>query len=277
MITQPPAENAISKVDKLKVVLSADSVQQQFRNAMGENSGAFIASLIDIFVGDDYLQNCDPSKVVAQALKGAILKLPITKSLGFAYIVAYNGVAEFQIGYKGLIQLAIRSGAYKTLNVDEVFEGEYSLKNKLTGVYDLNGTKTSDTVIGYFAHMELQNGFSKTLYMTVNQVKAHAQKYSKSYGNTKGPWVKEFPAMAKKTVLRNLLSHWGLLSVDMQSAMENDDEAANQVANEIASKGNAQPFVDAEYTDMGPGNGQQTPSAQQFEQPSSNGANSRPF
>lgn len=251
---------AITKIDKMKLVLAADSVQQQFKNAMGDSSPAFIASLIDLFINDPYLQDCDPNKVIAHALKAAILKLPINKSLGFAYIIAYKGVPEFQMGYKGYVQLAIRSGAYRTLNVDEVYDGEYKLKNKLTGEFDLSGDRKSDTVIGFFSHMELHNGFSKTLYMTVPQVRAHAEKYSKSYHQQGSAWQKEFNAMAKKTLLRNLLAKWGLLTVELSSAMEADDEAAGRVQDEITKNANKTNFADAVVVDN-PGQPQQ-----QFEQ-----------
>jgi recombination protein RecT len=235
-------KGVVKKIDALKTMLAAPSVQEQFENALKENSGTFVASVIDLFNGDSYLQACDPKLVVMEALKAAILKLPINKSLGFAYIVPYkkNGVSvpQFQIGYKGLIQLAMRTGQYRIINADVVLEGEYRSKNKLTGEYDLNGNAKSETIIGYFAHFEMLNGFSKTLYMTKDRVIAHAQKYSKSYGNANGPWKTEFDAMAIKTVLRGLLGHWGMLSTEMISNMNDDEDVADTAQQEINAKGN---------------------------------------
>lgn len=235
-------QQGVAKIEALKTMLYADSVQEQFNNALKENSGPFVASVIDLFNNDSYLQACDPKLVVMEALKAAILKLPIIKSLGFAYIVPYKNKAnvqipQFQIGYKGLIQLALRTGEYRILHADVVYEGEYRSKNKLTGEYDLNGVQKGELIIGYFAHLELKNGFSKTLYMTKEKVITHAQKYSKSYNVPNGPWKNEFDAMATKTVVRGLLGHWGMLSPEL-AAQLGDDDVADRVQNEINGKAN---------------------------------------
>lgn len=231
----PPAKN---KIEVLKDIMNAPSVQEQFQNALKDNSGVFVASVIDLFNSDTYLQNCDPKQVVMECLKAATLKLPINKNLGFAYVVPFNEsykdangtwqkkqVPQFQIGYKGYIQLAMRTGQYRIINTDKVYEGEFRTKNKLTGEFDLNGQATSEVVVGYFAHIEMLNGFAKTLYMTKDQVTSHAKKYSKSFSKDKSPWQTEFDAMALKTVIRNLLSHYGYLSVEMMGVMNSDIEA----------------------------------------------------
>ena len=118
-----------SKVEVLKSIMNSGSVQEQFKNALKDNSGPFVASVIDLYNGDNTLQECDPSAVVMECLKAATLKLPINKSLGFAYVVPYKnkGVAtpQFQIGYKGLIQLAMRTGQYRIINADNICEGEF--------------------------------------------------------------------------------------------------------------------------------------------------------
>lgn len=223
--SQAPAQK--SKVDVLKSILNASSVQDQFKNALNENSGTFIASVIDLYNNDSFLQQCEPKAVVMEALKAAVLKLPINKSLGFAYVVPYRSGGQlqpqFQLGYKGYIQMAMRTGQYKTINADIVYEGELKKKDKLTGEIDFSGDRTSDKVVGYFAHISMLNGFSKTLYMDIDKVKAHGQRYSKAF-NTNGPWKTNFDEMALKTVLRNLLSHFGFLSVEMMGAIETDRE-----------------------------------------------------
>lgn len=233
-----------SKIQLLKSMFDSPSVQEQFKNVLAENSGPFIASVIDLYNGDTYLQNCEPKTVIMECLKAAILKLPINKSLGFAYIVPYKKanvtLPQFQIGYKGLIQLAMRTGQYRIINADIVYEGEFRTRNKLTGEFDLSGVKKSDNIVGYFAYIEMLNGFSKTLYMTKEKVTAHAQKYSKSFNTQFSPWKTEFDAMAIKTVLRNLLSHYGFLSVEMMnSIIEEGDEVSEKVRSEINGNANA--------------------------------------
>ncbi len=216
-------------IDALKSILKAPSVEEQFKNTLKENSGAFIASIIDLYNGDQYLQQCEPKQVVMEALKTATLKLPINKALGFSYLVPYKTksgmIAACQIGYKGYIQLAMRTGKYRIIKADLVYEGELKTVDKLTGEIDFRGEKQSDEVVGYFAHIEMVNGFAKTLFMTKDGIINHAKKYSKSYGYSSSAWQTEFDAMAKKTVIRNLLSHYGYLSVEMVGAIDEDIRA----------------------------------------------------
>ncbi len=216
-------------IEALKSILKAPSVEEQFQNTLKENTGAFIASIIDLYNGDQYLQQCEPKQVVMEALKAATLKLPINKALGFSYLVPYKTksgmIATCQIGYKGYIQLAMRTGKYRIINADLVYEGELHQVDKLTGEIDFTGEKQSDEVVGYFAHIEMVNGFAKTLFMTKDEIINHAKKYSKSYDYSSSAWQTEFDAMAKKTVIRNLLSHYGYLSVEMVGAIDEDIRA----------------------------------------------------
>jgi len=223
---------ALTPVAKLKNVMASESVQEQFKNAMNEKKDLFIASLIDLYASDTYLQNCEPNQVVMEALKAATLNLPINKSLGFAYIVPYKKsgkqIPQFQMGYKGMIQLAMRTGQYSVINADVVYEGEYQGFEKLTGKLDISGDKKSDKVVGYFAHIETVNGFKKTMYMTVEDMQKHGKKYSKSYDKDFSPWKTEFDGMAKKTMLRALLGKYGIMTVEMADGLakdENDNEA----------------------------------------------------
>ncbi len=274
------------KVDILKNMLNADSVQEQFKNALGKNAGTFVASVIDLYNGDSNLQKCEPKQVVMEALKAAVLHLPINKALGYAFIIPFNnnkkvpytdenGVTRerwekvmeptFQLGYKGLIQLAMRTGQYKTLNADAVHEGELRRVNKLSGEIDFNGERVSDKIIGYFCYFELLNGFSKTLYMTVEQMAAHAKRYSKGLkkdvtveslvglasipmaesNNTVG-WMGNFHGMAIKTVIRNLLSKYGYLSVEMQNAITSDYEGESMDPNKGGVDEQSATIIDAD-------------------------------
>lgn len=242
-----------SKVDALRTMMDAPSVQSQFESVLKENKSAFIASLIDLYSNDTTLQECEPKAVVFEALKAASLKLPINKQLGFSWIVPYSksekvgnqwvkkAIPTFQIGYKGYIQLALRTGKYRIINADVVLEGEFKTKNKLTGEVDISGTATSDKVVGYFAHIELLTGFTKTIYSTVEQVKAHAEKYVPSYKHEKSIWKTSFDEMAKKTVLRNLLSKYGFLSTELITTMSDDiqvESTERLVADEIKQNAN---------------------------------------
>jgi recombination protein RecT len=226
-------------IDKLKHILAAQSVQEQFQSVLKENAGAFVASIIDLYNTDRTLQMCDPKNVVMEALKAASLKLPINKQLGFAWIVPYRDgktgqyIPTFQLGYKGYIQLCMRTGAYRYINADVVYEGELVKHDKLTGEIEIDPTKrTSDKKIGYFAFIETLNGFRKTLYMTVDEVTKHAQQYSKSYSSKNSVWATDFDAMALKTCLRLLLSKYGVMSVEMQRAYIEDSSDTVYLADE---------------------------------------------
>ena len=233
-------KHQLTPVQRLKTALDAESVQEQFRNALQDSAPLFVASLIDIYASDRNLQECEPAAVIMEALKAATLRLPINKNLGFAYIVPYRnkGKAEpqMQIGYKGLIQLAMRTGEYRYLNADVVYEGELKSWNKLTGEMDLSGERTGDKVLGYFAYLELRNGFTKTVYSTMDQVVGHGKRFSKSYNSEYSPWKTDFDAMALKTVIRALLTKWGYMSIEMVQAVDKDIEAdAQREINEFAN------------------------------------------
>ena len=211
----------ITKVDQFKAVLNDGSIRAQIKNSLKERSGAFMSSMLDLYSGDSYLQNCDPKAVAMECLKAASLDLPIVKTLGFAYVVPYDNRPTFIIGYKGLIQLAQRTGQYKTINAGIVYEGEYKGYDKLSGMVDISGERISDTVVGYFAYFQLLNGFEKILYMTMDEVTAWREKYSKTKSDAT-PWGKEFDKMAMKTCLRCLISGYGVMSTQMQQAVQYD-------------------------------------------------------
>ena len=291
-VIDPKQTPVVKKVDVLKSMLSAPSVVEQFQNALAKNAPTFIASVIDLYNGDSKLQLCEPKQVVMEALKAAVLHLPINKSLGFAYIIPFQNSKKddrgnwikvyepvFQMGYKGFIQLAMRTGQYRTLNADVVYEGELRKVNKLTGEIAFDGDKKSDKVIGYFCYFELMNGFSKTLYMTVDQMAAHAKRYSKGLkaettvesllnlanlpvlpdSKTVG-WMGNFHGMGIKTVIRNLLGKYGYLSVEMQQAIADDaDGDTENRDNLVQENGNVQVFnaTDVQYEEVSTGNAAQ--------------------
>lgn len=202
------------------------AIQRQLNDALKENSGAFVTSVMNIFNNDKLLQMCEPRAVLAESLKAVALKIPIEKQLGFAYIVPFkdHGVPkpQFQLGYKGYIQLALRTGAYRHINADVVYDGELKSVDKLKGEIDLSGERISDEIIGYFAYIETVDGYRHTLYWSKEKVIAHAKRYSKSFQKGSAIWNDNFDEMAVKTVLRNLLSHYGVMSVEMSGALSAD-------------------------------------------------------
>lgn len=227
-------ELARKPVNEMKNILSVPSVRTLFDNALHENSGAFVSSLIDLYGGDNYLQNCDPKDVAMEALKAATLKLPINKNLGFGYVVPFKNkqgklVPTFIIGYKGYIQLAMRTGQYKSINSGVVYDGMEIREDLLRGTIEITGTKTTNKVKGYFAYYQLVNGFEKAIYMTFDEVVDWGKKYSKSFSN--GPWATEFDSQAQKTCLRRLLGKYGVLSTEMQTLEKVEEDARISIEN----------------------------------------------
>lgn len=236
VIAKAAQQAQIAKADKPKnpmdaLLKNAETVKV-LQSALKENAGAYAASILDLYNSDTYLQQCSPKQVFGECLKAVSLKLPINKQLGFAYVVPYKDksgrqIPQFQIGYKGLLQLCQRTGMYKYINADKVYEGEFKGLNKLTGELDLSGERISDKVVGYFAYIETLNGFSHSLYMTSEEIVSHAERFSKSYNYNQSAWKTDFDAMAIKTVLRMLLSHYGYMSVEMVNAFNDEDTNKN--------------------------------------------------
>ena len=222
-------EQAVQAAPKAGVALldamfKQDSVQARFQRMLGKKSAGFISSVLTVVSQNKLLQNVDMRTVLSAASIAASLDLPILPSLGRAWIVPYKGVAQFQIGYLGYVELAQRSGLYKSINVNTVYEGEVVKWNKFTEELTY-GEQESDTAIGYCASFELLNGFRKVVYWTKDAVIKHAKRFSKSYNSSSSPWQSDFDAMAMKTVLAYTLRHWGPMSIEMQKAMAEDADA----------------------------------------------------
>jgi recombination protein RecT len=222
-------EQAVQSAPKAGVALldamfKQDSVQARFQRMLGKKSAGFISSVLTVVSQNKLLQNVDMRTVLSAASIAASLDLPILPSLGRAWIVPYKGAAQFQIGYLGYVELAQRSGLYKSINVNTVYEGEVVEWNKFTEEMTY-GEQESDTAIGYCASFELLNGFRKVVYWTKDAVIKHAKRFSKSYNSSSSPWQSDFDAMAMKTVLAYTLRHWGPMSIEMQKAMAEDADA----------------------------------------------------
>lgn len=208
----------------MKAMIQGPELNNRIKAVWAESAGPFLASVLDLYTSDSNLIQCDPAEVMQEAMKAAVLHLPVVKSLGFAYVVPYKNKPTFVLGYKGLVQLAMRTGHYRTINAGEVYEGETVKQDRITGEMSIEGTRTGDKAIGYFAHFSLINGFRKTVYWTREQVVKHAKAKSRSFSSQASPWQTDFDAMAEKTLLRHLLTKYGELSVDMVQAQTVEDE-----------------------------------------------------
>jgi recombination protein RecT len=216
--------NGHSPVVTVKGLLSQEGYKKRFEEILGKKANGFMASIVNLVNSDFNFKETEPNSVIASAVIAATLDLPIDRNLGFAYIIPYKdkkvSKAQFQLGYKGLIQLAIRTGQYRRLTVAEIYEGQFISFNSFTGSLKLNEDETGwnfQNVVGYAAYFELTNGFEHTIYWSKKRVEEHAKRYSKSYGSDYSPWKKNFDEMAKKTVIKQLLSKFGILSIEMQT------------------------------------------------------------
>ena len=218
-------------------MLSTAGYQKLINNTIKDPAKAqrFVASITSAVAINPALQDCDPATILSGALLGESLGLSPSPQLGQYYLVPFNNTkkgckdAQFQMGYKGYIQLALRSGYYKSLNVLAVKAGELKKWNPLTeeieiDLMDDELAREKAESIGYVAMFEYLNGFRKTIYWSRQKMEAHALRYSKGYAAKKGYtfWEKDFDSMAYKTMLRQLISKWGIMSIDLQNAFEQD-------------------------------------------------------
>ena len=233
-----------------KQFFNSPAVKQKFSEVVNGNGQQFVASLLSIITNNKLLAKATNESIMTAAMKAATLKLPIEPSLGMAYVVPYNrsekhgdtwikiNEAQFQMGYKGFIQLAQRSGQIRNVNCDIVYKEEFLRYDKVYGTLHLKEEQVdSGEVEGYFASLELINGFRKMIFWKKEKVIAHAQKYSKTYDKQIGdfksgtPWKTEFDAMAQKTLIKELLSKYAPLSTELQEAIiaDNEDSNVNEV------------------------------------------------
>lgn len=216
--------------------LSNPRTQSYLESVLATKKNSFVNNISSLVANNATLQACEPLSVIYAGIKATALDLPLDPNLGFAYVIPYQNrktgktEAQFQIGTKGFIQLAIRSGQYRTINVTDIKEGELKDFDLLAGEMRFEASQSRETLptVGYAAFIRLTNGFEKTVYMTKAEVEAHAYEYSQTYkadkdkGWTSSQWSKHFDAMARKTALKRLLSGFGILSVEMQQAITAD-------------------------------------------------------
>ncbi len=240
---------AINNLPAIQRELENPGIIARINTRLGDKAGTFITSVLDLCGEDQALAECDPKMVIKEALKAAGLDLPINKNLGFAYVIPYKKVPSFQMGWKGYVQLAIRTGKYRHLNTGIVYKGEEMIIDRIRGTLEIGGKRTGDNPIGYYCYMELLNGFQKAIAWSKEKVEEHAKRFSKSYSyyldkkrGRKPVWVTDFDAMALKTMFLQLVPKYGPMTIEMSQAISGDRSDFkgfdNQVSEEIQENAN---------------------------------------
>ena len=216
-------------MQKFNAQIRGANAQDYLTAVLGEKKEAFVTSLVSVVANDTNLQKCNPMSVIYAAMKSVPLGLPIENNLGYAAVIPYGDNASFQIMRNGWVEMAMRTGQVKFIANEIVHKGELVKKNKFTGEYVFDEEKKeSDEIIGYMAYIKLTNGFEKTVYWTVEEVKAHALRYSQTYKKGYGVWKDSFDAMALKTVLKNLIVKYCPKSAELQKAIADDQTVTNK-------------------------------------------------
>ena len=218
----------MSKQLTIKGYFNSQAVQEKFKEILKDKAPGFISSVLQVTTQSKLLKKADPVSIYSAAMTAASLDLPINQNLGFAWIVPYGNKAQFQMGWKGYVQLAQRSEKYKSINVIEVHENQFESFNSLTEDLKADFSKDGNgVVVGYCAYFKLINGFEKTVFWSKEKCEAHGKRYSKSFNS--GPWKTDFDSMSKKTVLKNALSKWGPMSIEMQKAIQYDQSSVTKI------------------------------------------------
>ncbi|MFC2414838.1 recombinase RecT [Neisseria elongata] len=223
------------KSRQIKDFFDKPAVQAKMRELVDKNAASFGTSIMQIVNSNAMLLDAEPMSIFNAACMAATLNLPVNNNLGFAYIVPYRNKgrveAQFQLGYKGFIQLAQRSGQFKRINTCPVYDtdAEEDVYQRLTSLIP---RKPSGQIIGYIAYFQLLNGYEANLTMTMEELEAHAKRYSQTYKRGFGVWADNFEAMAKKTVIKLLLSQQAPLSIEMQKAVLSDQSVIKDVTAE---------------------------------------------
>lgn len=232
------------KVTSIAQLVHDEGFVKKANDVLGKGTQQFMSSVLSLANSSPQLLACDPIKLYNVCLMSAAIKLPFNQNLGQAYIIAYKGEPQLQIGWKGFVQLAQRSGQFKTIGVNAVHDNEIGGIDSATGeiIFDFKlPEEKSDKIVGYMAYFKLLNGFEKSYYMTTDQIKKHASTYSQTYKKGYGVWTDNFEAMAQKTVIKLLLNKFAPLSIDSELARaieidqsdENGEYADNKPSFEV--------------------------------------------
>lgn len=217
--------------NKIAVYMRSQPVMERFAEMVGNNNAMhYIGSVLLAVANSTALQECTPQSIYTAAMQAAVLHLSCDPNIGHAYLVPYGKKAKLIVGYKGLHSLAVSTGQYRYINVGKIYEGEALEEDRISGFMKLTGGKTSNTVIGYVGAFEMTNGYSKTIYMSVEEIHEHAQRYSQSYTRADSAWKTATAEMEKKTVLRQLLRKWGILDPTTEKLLDEVDDRNNEIS-----------------------------------------------
>lgn len=229
----------------MSLYLAQPNTKKYLQSVLGERTGQFITSLTSLASSSEALKKCTRNSLMGCAIKAAAMDLSIDPALGFAWAIPYGNQATFQLGYKAYVQLAMRTGQYQSLGAREVKDGEYKGRDFIGDPlieWLPDDERLNKKVVGYMAGLRLLNGFQKTIFWSVAEVEKHADKYSQAYraykkygaskstarsGNRESPWASDFDQMAMKTVLKSLISKYGIMSTEIQNAVKYDQAAIN--------------------------------------------------
>lgn len=256
------SENKITGLQRLNSYISHNATQEYLKKVLSDKKDAFVSNLVSLVANNAKLQECEPATLMYGAIRATASDLPLDPAFGCAYLIPYKnnklGIteAQFQIGYRAYGQLALRSGLFKCINDTDVREGELVNRNRLTGQIDFNfeqddKRRSELPIIGYVSYFQLLNGFESTLYMSVEELKAHGLRYSQTYRSQyanvrdSSKWVTDFHEMCRKTVIKLHLSRKAPLSVEMQNAIR-DDQAVFRSADapEYVDTTGDEPLID---------------------------------
>jgi len=225
----------MSNLKLFNQTITNPATQKYLQEVLNEKKASFVNNLVSAVANDEKLQQCEPTTIMFAALKATALSLPIENNLGFCYLIPYKDnkkgttVCQFQVGTKGFIQLAQRSGLVVNIDSKPIYDGQIIDDDNVFGGKTIKwSAKKSDTVIGWAGYIELNNGFSKTLFMTNEELKKHGLRFSQTYKKGYGLWVDDFDSMASKTVIKMLLSKYAPLSVEIQNAVKYDQSVITE-------------------------------------------------
>ena len=215
-----------SGMERVKNYIMSPEVKERFSEMMGPNGIYYLNQVLTQVANSDDLQKCDPKSILISAMRAASLRLSVDPAQGQAWIIPYKGKASFQLGYKGVYELALRTNQYRFINVIPVYEGEVITENRMTGMHAISGERTGKKVVARMLYFQLVSGFEKTFMMTVEEIHAHAKHYSQAYNSPRSKWNDpyELPKMESKTVLVNGLRRWGRFNDEDRAMIQSIEE-----------------------------------------------------